>query len=81
MGFGNGSDSEFASARVDAADECGLFFAGAFESEIGEQLNITRRDVRKRLCGGACICRRHVCYAIMSYALFDIDGIEMGCWT
>ena len=79
MGLGNSSNSEFSTVRVDAADQCWLFFARALESEIGEQFNIPCCDVRKCLCGSACICRGHVCHAIMSYILFDINGIEVGC--
>src|SRR5438874_8445536 len=78
MGLGNGSDGEFAGARVDATDQRWLFFARTLDSEIGQQFHITRRDISKCLCRGPCICRRHVRYAIMSYPLFDIDRIEMG---
>src|SRR6266480_1618631 len=40
-------------AGIDPTNERRLFLTSAFETEIGEQFHVTKRDICKRLCGRA----------------------------
>ena len=77
MRFCDGLTSEPAIERIDSTDQRRLLFARAFKAQICEELHVTVGDVGKRLRRGARIRSGHVCHAIMRYALFDVDRIEM----
>jgi hypothetical protein len=64
-------------ARVNATYKGGLFFTGAFKTEIGEQFHIAKRDVCERLSSRARVRRGHVCHAIMRNAFLDINWIKV----
>ncbi len=58
---------------VDTTNECRLSFTGAFQTEIGKQFEITKRDVCERLSGRAGVRRGHVCHAIMRHTFFHVN--------
>ena len=55
MRFRHGLVGHTAVHDVDAAGKRGLFAAGFFQAEVGEQFNVTVGHVRQCLRGGACV--------------------------
>ena len=81
MRLGYRLTGEPAIMRVDPTDQRRLLFARALKAEIGQQLHVTIRDIRKRLRRGARVRSGHVCHAIVRHAFFDVNGIDMRRWS
>src|SRR5204863_9206863 len=75
--FRDRSISYSAVARIDSTSERGHLLTSVFQSEIGQQFDIARRNIRQGLGGGSRIGRRHVGYAIVNDAFLDINRLKM----
>ena len=73
----DGTMSQVAIHRVDAADERRLAFAGFLQTEIREEFDIAISNVGQGLRGGARIGRGHVRDAVVNDSLFHVNRVEV----
>ena len=78
MRLGDRFASDLAALNIDPADELASAAASGGHSVFGNQQCPRMSHVVERLGGGAGIRARHVRYAVMQHALFDIGRVFMG---